>query len=218
MEYQTYLKQLEVKSGKEPQKPKDGIFLSTDEQLNYLVEGEGGDVEAKLTQEIQDRIDADKALQDAINVLDETQVNDFNTLGAKIETAQNALEIKIDELDNKVLGEIQDRKDADTAINEELAKKVEFTNFGAEKENCIMLENHQNLLGKMLDGTGVNIGMVSKWDKVDLGSATLEINLNGNAVRPTYNDTKEIALMDDINTLQSTITALEARIAALETP
>ena len=40
--------------------------------------------------------------------------------------------------------------------------------------------------------------MISKWDKVDLGTTSHEINLNGSAERPTYNDEKEIALIDDV--------------------
>lgn len=41
--------------------------------------------------------------------------------------------------------------------------------------------------------------MVSKWNKVDLGSTSLDINLNGKSNRPTYNDTKEIALVEDVS-------------------
>ena len=64
------------------------------------------------------------------------------------------------------------------------------------------MDNYANLVGEGADelsGQTFNIGMVSKWNKVDLGSASLEINLNGKANRPTYNDTKEIALIEDVN-------------------
>ena len=40
--------------------------------------------------------------------------------------------------------------------------------------------------------------MLSKWDKADFGAPGVELNLNGSADRPTYNDTKEIALTEDI--------------------
>ena len=40
--------------------------------------------------------------------------------------------------------------------------------------------------------------MVSKWDVVDMGTTSLPINLNGSKARPTYNDDKEIALVEDL--------------------
>lgn len=40
--------------------------------------------------------------------------------------------------------------------------------------------------------------MLSKWDKADFGAPGVELNLKGSADRPTYNDTKEIALTEDI--------------------
>ena len=40
--------------------------------------------------------------------------------------------------------------------------------------------------------------MLSKLDKADFGAPGVELNLNGSADRPTYNDTKEIALTEDI--------------------
>ena len=47
--------------------------------------------------------------------------------------------------------------------------------------------------------------MVSKWNKVDLGSSSVEINLNGSAERPTYNDSKQIALLEDVHGNMETI-------------
>ena len=45
----------------------------------------------------------------------------------------------------------------------------------------IQLKNHDTISGIKTDGTGVNIAMVSKWDKVDLGSSQIQMNLNSNA-------------------------------------
>ena len=60
-------------------------------------------------------------------------------------------------------------------------------------------------MGKTTDGSAVNIAMVSKWNKVDLGSSSVEINLNGSAERPTYNDSKQIALLEDVHGNMETI-------------
>ena len=45
----------------------------------------------------------------------------------------------------------------------------------------IQLANHDTISGIKTDGSGVNIAMVSKWDKVDLGSSQIQMNLNSNA-------------------------------------
>ena len=45
--------------------------------------------------------------------------------------------------------------------------------------------------------------MLSKWDVADFGAAGVKMNLNGSEKRPTYNDNKEIALLDDINNVDN---------------
>lgn len=82
-------------------------------------------------------------------------------------------------------------------INDKLDTKVELLPFG-ESRKTIQLANHDNLSGIGTDGEGYNLAMISKWDKADYGSPRLPINLNGSEDRPTYNDTKEIALVEDI--------------------
>ena len=92
----------------------------------------------------------------------------------------------------------------DNEIEAELGNKVSLSDASTPENpgrKAIVLNNHDTLLGSTTSGGTVNIAMVSKWDKVDLGSTTVEINLNGSAVRPTYNDDKELALMDDLTNL-----------------
>lgn len=59
----------------------------------------------------------------------------------------------------------------------------------------IQLANHDTISGIKTDGSGVNIAMVSKWDKVDLGSATIQMNLNSLDGKVQVND-EEIVLTD----------------------
>ena len=61
----------------------------------------------------------------------------------------------------------------------------------------IQLANHDTISGIKTDGTGVNIAMVSKWDKVDLGSASIQLNLNSSE-RPTLNDADPIVIQSDL--------------------
>lgn len=66
----------------------------------------------------------------------------------------------------------------------------------------IVLPNHDSIVGTMKSGDNANLLMLSKWDKADIGSAKVEVNLNGKGERPTYNDLDEIALTKDIPTLE----------------
>ena len=61
----------------------------------------------------------------------------------------------------------------------------------------IQLANHDTISGIKTDGSGVNIAMVSKWDKVDLGSANIQLNLNSSD-RPTLNDEDPIVVQSDL--------------------
>lgn len=81
---------------------------------------------------------------------------------------------------------------------------------------AFILNNHDTILGRSTDGRQLNIGMVSKWDVVDLGTMQLPVNLNGSGERPTYNDTKEIALYDDIALLKAEIETLRAEVESLK--
>lgn len=94
---------------------------------------------------------------------------------------------------------------AEKANADEIAKKVGFNDVSTEDNpgrKAIILENHDVLLGKKTDGSTVCLAMLSKWDKADYGSVTVPFNMNGSEERPTYNDDKELALMDDVNAIE----------------
>ena len=87
------------------------------------------------------------------------------------------------------------------AVESEVENKVDWVNVSTDENpnrKAVVLGNHDTLLGTTTSGGAVNVAMVSKWDKVDLGSAQVEINLNGSATRPTYNDDQQLALMSDV--------------------
>ena len=97
---------------------------------------------------------------------------------------------------------------ADEEINTELQKKVDYTDISDSdnpERKTIQLKNHDSISGLNTDGTGFNIAMVSKWNKVDLGSSGIELNLNGSAEHPTYNDSEEIAFIKDLEDINEDI-------------
>lgn len=112
------------------------------------------------------------------------------------------------ELNNRIVAEETNRTNADNEIKEELANKVEYSDISTSRSRnrkAIILNNHDCILGNLTTGGNVNIAMVSKWDKVDLGSGMAEMNLNGSADRPTYNDNAEIALLSDVTKVSDSL-------------
>lgn len=128
------------------------------------------------------------------------------------------------ETNNTLLAEIEQRKEGDATISSNLdtiktnleevdsnltneintlkSTKIDWTNVGEKMRaprKALVLGNYDLILGTDTTGSTYNIAMVSKWDKVDLGTASLPFNMNGKEVRPTYNDSKEIALLEDVN-------------------
>ena len=144
--------------------------------------------------------------------LNETLTNFGQETAKAFDQINNVLETSINTInggiDNEIRPAIAKNADDISAITEALLNKVEYTDV-ATSENpgrkAIVLKNHDTILGNTKNGTSVNIAMVSKWDKVDLGSAQVSINLNGKDERPTYNDEKEIALLEDVQGLGATI-------------
>ena len=176
----------------------DGIVVPTkvSELENDAQYQNADEVDAKISahiQEAEDKFATKDELTEETNArtVKDTQLQ--NDLQLEAETARAAEKANADAI---------------SAINEVLPTKVEYTDV-ATSENpgrkAIILKNHDTILGNTKNGTSVNIAMVSKWDKVDLGSAQVSINLNGKDERPTYNDEKEIALLEDVQGLEATI-------------
>ena len=89
----------------------------------------------------------------------------------------------------------QPGKDAELPNN--LVTYSDFT-YGDQQRKTIQLANYDSISGLGTDGTGYNIAMVSKWDKVDLGAAGLTMNLNSKDGQVQINDEKIIATIDQI--------------------
>ena len=164
--------------------PKDQFLKSVtysdeDKSLNFVFETTEGEVLTKVV--VSDLVDTYLA-GNGLSL-------ESNTFSVKIDTnTQKYIEVTADGV--KIVN-----------LDEALAKKVEWSDIATEENpgrKAIVLENHDTILGKTTDGTANNLIMMSKWNKVDVGTASNEINLNGSAARPTYNDSKEIALLEDI--------------------
>lgn len=172
-----------------------------------------------IAAEVTNREEGDAKLQAAIDELAE-KVNsegaDLTELEGKIEknaadiaTVNNNLVEAVNNINKNVAdGFSTINGGLNNEIRPELEKAVKYEDTATEQNpgrKTIFLNNYDNICGKTTDGSAVNIAMVSKWNKVDLGSSSVEINLNGSAERPTYNDSKQIALLEDVHGNMETI-------------
>lgn len=166
-------------------------------------------------------------LETSINTINGGIDNEIRPAITKNEESITALQEKVDgivvptkvsELENDAQYQNADEVDAKiSAINDVLSTKVEYTDVTTSENpgrKAIVLKNHDTILGNTKNGTSVNIAMVSKWDKVDLGSAQVSINLNGKDERPTYNDEKELALLEDVQNIDLSIYATKEEFDA----
>lgn len=161
----------------------DAKLQAAIDELAEKVNGEGADLtelEGKIEKNAADIATVNNNLVEAVNNINKNIADGFSTINGGL----------------------------NNEIRPELEKAVKYEDTATEQNpgrKTIFLNNHDNICGKTTDGSAVNIAMVSKWNKVDLGSSSVEINLNGSAERPTYNDSKQIALLEDVHGNMETI-------------
>ena len=81
---------------------------------------------------------------------------------------------------------------------------------------AIILKNHDVILGTATNGMTYALAMLSKWDKADFGSASVLLNLNGSAERPTYNDNESLALKKDVDAVETRLNTTNGVIATVQ--
>lgn len=161
----------------------DAKLQAAIDELAEKINGEGADLtelEGKIEKNAADIATVNNNLVEAVNNINKNVADGFSTINGGL----------------------------NNEIRPELEKAVKYEDTATEQNpgrKTIFLNNHDNICGKTTDGSAVNIAMVSKWNKVDLGSSSVEINLNGSAERPTYNDSKQIALLEDVHGNMETI-------------
>lgn len=163
--------------------------------LAYVLSQFKEKLESSISLKFQDEEQVKKIVSDAIAEVVAGAPETFDTLKEIADYLKNndtALAALLEAIGNKV-----DKSDG-----------VVYTDTSTESNpnrKSIVLDNHDNILGKGTDGNAYNIAMVSKWNVADFGTTQLPINLNGSKVRPTYNDDKDIALLSDVEELANTI-------------
>lgn len=86
---------------------------------------------------------------------------------------------------------------ANTADLEGMVKYSPFV-YNDQTRKTIQLANYDSLSGVTTQGVGVNLAMVSQWDKADFGSMQVTMNLNSKDGIVQLNDEKVLATVDQI--------------------
>lgn len=86
-----------------------------------------------------------------------------------------------------------------------------------KQRKTIQLANADSISGIMSTGTGVNLAMVSEWDKADFGSSQLPLNLNATDGIVTINDSKTVATVDQIPDVSefATVEFVNSKVASV---
>lgn len=94
----------------------------------------------------------------------------------------------------------------------DVVKMVEFSDgVDPAKRKTIQLDNFDTISAKDTKGTGHNLLMLSKLDKVDVGSADVVMNLNTKE-RVQVNDSDSIALKSELDETDKTVSALGTQV------
>lgn len=134
----------------------------------------------------------------------ETANSAIDSLGVRIDNAKEQLNTSIES--------VKSYADEQLATKQPVGDYPEFQKFSADvdpaERKTIQLANADSISGVTTDGRGVNVAMVSKWNKVDLGSSQVSMNLNSLDGQVTINDGKVVATLDDISGSETATNAL----------
>ena len=131
--------------------------------------------------------------------IDMSKLSNIYEAGEGLSLNENTFNIAIDNTLNEKYLQLSENgiavngiDNALSEIDEKLSKKVEWTEIPTEEapnRKSIVLENHDTILGKDTNGAASNLLMLSKWNKVDVGTSKLPINFNTpKDVRPTVQE------------------------------
>ena len=145
--------------------------------------------------------------------LTDLRTNKQDKIDQDLQTSDKRVTFAINEINTSLKTEIERAVAEDERLETIKVSYTDISDSNNPNRRTILLNNHDSISGYGTDRTAAyNIAMVSKWDKVDLGSAGIPINLNGSEERPTYNDNKELAFKDDVVQLNETITTVNENL------
>ncbi|TEY00206.1 hypothetical protein, partial [Campylobacter sp. US33a] len=127
-----------------------------------------------------------------------------------IQKVQELINKSLEDFKNEIVGKFDSEKFKE--FIQDLILKNNFLQFSdiSDEQNpnrkSLQLKNHDSISGFLKDGqSAVNIAMVSKWDKVDFGSNSVEMNLNSKDGIVKINDKTTIATNEDLKILNQKI-------------
>lgn len=179
-----------------------------------------------------------KDIEDAIATIDHSTYATKEELNAKADkTELEAYALKTDAVTHEELADYPTKEEMDIAVNAkaditelnqvqgnvdtldaELDKVKAVTDNAVQyslydNRKFIQLANHDALSGVSTTGDGANLIMMSKWDKVDIGTSKYPCNLNAINGIVTINDDLTVATTKDVEDAKVDISGLATKEA-----
>lgn len=128
----------------------------------------------------QDNAASQYATKDALQsgLAEKQPIGDYAT----VSQLEDGLQPKLDSATASELYATKEEVEAGLAEKQPVGDYPVYQDFAAgstsDQRKTIQLANFDTISGLMTDGTGVNLVMVSKWNKADFGSTQLPFNIN----------------------------------------
>ena len=166
----------------------DANYLTQHQDISNLVTKSELELKADKTQLTDYALKADAVTHEELADYPTKEEMDIVVNAKADDTDLDALETKVDEV----------KAVADNAVQYSLYDNRKF----------IQLANHDALSGVSTTGDGANLIMMSKWDKVDVGTSKYPCNLNAIDGIVTINDDLTIATTKDVEDVKVDISKL----------
>ena len=164
----------------------DTGYITSTALAPYALKAEIPDVSNFITAQALEPYALKSEIPDVSSFVTQASLNELiQTVGAAIQIGNAEHEININ-TNNRVM------------INSTYEVAAFEPYAGEPGRKLLVLNNNDSITGKKLDGTGVPLVFMSKWDKVEVGGSGAPLNLNGSTDRVTYKDDEEFAFVSDL--------------------
>lgn len=159
-------------------------------------------------------------MQGDLSQLNDNLVNNINILNNAIKTVNDSLVVSVDTINTAITGlnseldatrkaHATDMIDVRNELKEGLDEKVDWTNAHSDdhpNRKAIVLEQDDIIMSKV-DGQSGRVGLLllTKDGHVSLGTTSKPLNLNGEGVRPTFNNQRGFAFVDELQKISGSI-------------
>lgn len=140
-----------------------------------------------------------------------------NSVYGTSEGDTTAVFYRIGKLEEGLAGEHQLRDEQKANMDKALDTKVSWAQNpdGSVLHKIVLPNDEGSITGTTQTGEGAQLLSISKWNKAEVGSSKVDLNLNSKD-RPTVNDSEQIAYLSDITDVNGDVTEVKSDIDDLK--